>query len=62
MSKPSFLKMTLDRNVLKHLGIKLYSSVPAVLSEAVANAWDADADEVIIDIHGKKRQGGYCHH
>jgi len=33
--------MTIDLNVLNHLGIKLYSSIPAVLSEAVANAWDA---------------------
>ena len=54
MSKPKFLKMKLDRNVLKHLGIKLYSSIPAVLSEAVANAWDADAEEVRIDICGKR--------
>ena len=50
MKKPTTLTMKLDRNVLKHLGIKLYSSVPAVLSEAVANAWDADAEEVRIDI------------
>ncbi|MGR5214709.1 BbrUII/HgiDII family restriction enzyme [Vibrio harveyi] len=40
--------MTISLNVLKHLGINLYSSVPAVITEAVANAWDADANEVII--------------
>lgn len=43
-------QMTLSLNVLEHLGINLYSSVPPVLSEAVANAWDADANEVDIEI------------
>lgn len=43
-------QMTISLNVLNHLGINLYSSVPAVLSEAVANSWDADARNVSIDI------------
>ena len=43
-------RMTVDLNVLNHLGIKLYSSIPAVLSEAVANAWDADAELVEITV------------
>lgn len=42
--------MTLSLNVLNHLGIKLYSNLPAVLSEAVANAWDADATKVSVDV------------
>ncbi len=46
--------MTIDLNVLNHLGIGLYSSVPAVLSEVVANAWDADATQVAIMIDAKK--------
>lgn len=48
-------KMTLDLNVLNHLGIHLYSNVPAVISEAVANAWDADADKVEIEIDDSTR-------
>ena len=48
---PKFL-MTVDLNVLNHLGIRLYSSIPAVLSEAVANSWDADAESVDIKIEG----------
>jgi len=48
-------EMTLSLNVLNHLGINLYSSVPAVLSEAVANAWDADATEVDISIDEDKK-------
>lgn len=43
-------KMTMNLNVLKHLGLNLYSNVPAVLSEAVANAWDADATKVHVNI------------
>ena len=44
-------RMTIDLNVLNHLGLGLYSNVPAVLSEAVANAWDADATKVKIAIN-----------
>ena len=43
-------KMSVDLNVLNHLGINLYSNVPAVLAEVVANAWDADATSVKVDI------------
>jgi HSP90 family molecular chaperone len=49
-------KMTISLNVLNHLGINFYSNVPAVLSEVVANAWDADAHEVTIDIDKGKDQ------
>ena len=43
-------RLRLDLRVLDHLGLKLYSNAAAVLSEAVANAWDADAKLVTIDI------------
>lgn len=42
--------MSLSLNVLNHLGINLYSNIPAVLSEIVANSWDADAENVRITI------------
>ncbi|MBM3240730.1 hypothetical protein FJZ31_30980 [Candidatus Poribacteria bacterium] len=42
--------MTIGLNVLRHLGMGLYSNTPAVLSEVVANSWDADATQVIINI------------
>lgn len=47
-------RMTVDLNVLDHLGINLYSNIAAVLTEAVANAWDADAKtvEIMIDRKG----------
>jgi hypothetical protein len=43
-------ELTVDLQVLRHLGIGLYSNVPAVVSEMVANAWDADADNVEITV------------
>jgi len=43
--------MTVDLNVLEHLGINLYSNIAAVLTEVVANTWDADAENVTININ-----------
>lgn len=50
MSAARPLVMTISMNALEHLGINLYSNIPAVLSEIVANAWDADAKLVTIVI------------
>ena len=50
-------ELKVDLNALNHLGLNLYSNVPAVLSELIANAWDADASNVDLDIDsttGKK--------
>lgn len=44
------LKFRVELNVLKHLGIGLYSSTPAVMTEVIANSWDADAERVDITI------------
>lgn len=54
MSNSSKYQMTINFNILNHLGINLYSNVPAVLSEVVANSWDADATEVDIQIEKGK--------
>lgn len=40
--------MKVSLSVLDDLGINLYSNMAAVLSEVVANAWDADATKVTI--------------
>ena len=47
--------MTISLNVLNHMGLNLYSNTPAVLAEVIANAWDADATivDVNIDIENK---------
>lgn len=50
MSQPRELVMSISLNALEHLGINLYSNMPAVLSEIVANAWDADAKNVTVTV------------
>ena len=50
MEAPKKYQMSINLNVLNHLGINLYSNIPAVLSEVVANSWDADATNVDIEI------------
>ena len=40
-------KMSISLNVLDHLDLKLYSNTPAVVTEVITNAWDADATESI---------------
>jgi len=49
-------QMTIDLNVLDHLGINLYSNIAAVLTEVVANTWDADAENVTITIDERSKQ------
>lgn len=43
-------KMAFDIGTIKHLGIQMYSTLPPVIGELVANAWDADASVVTINI------------
>lgn len=44
------LRFRIELNVLNHLGIGLYSSTPSVVTEIIANAWDADAEKVTITL------------
>lgn len=53
---PEAYTLDIDLNVLNHLGLNLYSNVPAVLAELIANAWDADASRV--DVSVKERGEG----
>lgn len=48
-------ELSMDLQVLNHLGLNLYSNMPAVISEVVANAWDADASSVEIYIVDDKQ-------
>ncbi len=43
-------QLAISLSALEHLGINLYSSIPAVLSEIIANAWDADASRVDVTL------------
>ncbi|MDE0009026.1 MAG: ATP-binding protein, partial [Gammaproteobacteria bacterium] len=49
MSEPRYV-MRMSLNVLNHMGLYLYSNTPAVVAEVIANAWDADATEVDVDL------------
>ncbi|MYH88622.1 MAG: ATP-binding protein, partial [Acidimicrobiaceae bacterium] len=47
-------EMGISLRVLDHLGLNLYSNTPAVISEAIANAWDADATQVEVTLDPKE--------
>jgi len=47
---PPKLVMKITLNALEHLGLKMYTSLPAVIAEFVANCWDAGATLVDIRI------------
>ncbi|WP_423907535.1 TIGR02391 family protein [Candidatus Spongiihabitans sp.] len=51
------LTMTFDPKVIEHLGIRMYSTLPPVLSELISNSYDADATRVEVELHdvGEKR-------
>lgn len=49
MQKP-LLKMTFDPNTIEHLGVRMYSTLPPVLAELIANAYDADAERVHLNL------------
>lgn len=44
------LQLRFDPHTIEHLGIKMYSRLPYALAELVANAYDAGADVVNIDL------------
>ena len=43
-------KMDFDIATIKHLGLQMYATLPPVIGELVANAWDANATKVEITI------------
>ena len=43
-------KMKFDAGTIKHLGLQMYSTLPPVIGELVANGWDANASRVEITI------------
>lgn len=50
MKRARPLRMKFDVHTIKHLGLQMYSTLPPVIGELVANAWDANATEVEIAI------------
>ena len=43
-------EMKFDIGTIKHLGLQMYSTLPPVVGELVANGWDAKATRVEITI------------
>ena len=50
------LKMTFTPNTIEHLGVRMYSTLPPVVAELIANSQDADATEarVFLKDNGNK--------
>ena len=48
MSSP--YRIDFDISTIKHLGLQMYATLPPVVGELVANAWDANATQVEITI------------
>ena len=44
------LQLRFDPRTIEHLGIKMYSRVPSALAELIANAYDANATEVVVEL------------
>ncbi|MDO8495387.1 MAG: TIGR02391 family protein [bacterium] len=50
------LKMTFDPMTIEHLGVRMYSTLPPVLAELIANSADADASHVTIRLDDLKKE------
>jgi hypothetical protein len=51
------LKMSFDPHTIEHLGVKMYSNIPNAIAELIANAYDAEAENVfikLVDENGNK--------
>ncbi|MDO8604791.1 MAG: ATP-binding protein, partial [bacterium] len=51
-NKKQKLKMSFDPLVIDDLGAKLYSTLPPIISELIANGYDACATKVWIELAG----------
>lgn len=51
MDDQTVLTMSFDPNVIDDLGAKLYSTLPPILAELIANGYDACASRVEIDLY-----------
>lgn len=50
MSDQPALTMSFDPNTIEHLGVRMYSTLPPVLAELIANSYDADAAKVAVQL------------
>ncbi|MBI2487684.1 MAG: ATP-binding protein [Deltaproteobacteria bacterium] len=54
--KDEELIMKFDPNTIQHLGIQMYSTLPPVIVELVANSYDAEANEVKIYLYDNREE------
>ena len=52
MSNSPF-EMRFDPRTIKHLGVRMYSTLPPAIAEVIANAYDADASQVTVTLREK---------
>lgn len=50
MTEPIQYTMKIERKIVDKLGLRLYDKVAAVVAELIANSYDADAEEVNIEL------------
>ncbi|MCK5510015.1 TIGR02391 family protein [Candidatus Parcubacteria bacterium] len=57
MFEKNKLQMSFDPSTIEHLGVRMYSTLPPVIAELIANAYDADAKIVEIELldNGEKK-------
>jgi len=48
-------QFAISLSVLNHLGRNLYRNFVTVLGEAISNSWDAEAENVWIDIYRSRQ-------
>ena len=51
MTQAPPFEMRFDPRTIKHLGVKMYSTLPPALAEIIANSYDADAHRVTVKLH-----------
>lgn len=51
------LTLSFEARTIEHLGLQMYSQLPAALAELIANAYDADAEVVIVSIEKDAQTG-----
>ncbi|HNO78625.1 MAG TPA: TIGR02391 family protein [Phycisphaerae bacterium] len=43
-------EMRFDPRTIKHLGVRMYSTLPPAIAEIIANSYDADASQVVVTL------------
>jgi uncharacterized protein (TIGR02391 family) len=58
--KEQTLKMSFDPHTIEHLGVKMYSNIPNAIAELIANAYDAEAENVQIKLLDRNGDKSIC--